>query len=981
MQIPKSLAYVLERDQKLDGAVKLSITQFEPWIKNSNLPFFPEYTKHDIEHIEAVLLTAAGLIHDNSWKTITPGDVATLTIAVLLHDCAMHLSEDGFYSLLELDRCDKTVAGMGDKSWNVLWEDFYSEASRFDGRRLTRLFGDAQPIRRPPIDPNQLTRKDRLLIGEFLRRHHPRLAQEISMFGVPTKGNNPLLLQGLSGEMEYIAKLAGIVARSHGTDIRTFLPHLERDFDVRQYKNVHAVFLMTVLRVADYLQIDAERAPRQILQVKQLASPVSQGEWKAHHAIKDVRNTDEDPEAIFIEALPEDIHTFLRIESWLKGIQSELDISWAVLGEVYGRYEGLNNLGLMLRRVKSSIDDADNFSRKIPYLPKKAVFKAADADLLKLLIEPLYGNVPEVGLRELIQNSVDAVRELKQYQNDVPALQKVPQLKQDADVVVSIEKIEPGKALVVVSDKGIGMTPEIITDYFLAAGASFRRSEDWRKAFENKDGKSKVLRAGRFGVGALASFLLGPEIDVITRHVEEKNGIQFKASVDSDFIELRKIDCPVGTTIKIHISEKLAKQLGDEPEYYRYEQAGEKWDWYHLSEPLVKRVAFGKELKSKLVLPNWNEKLPLNWRKTSHPDYTAILWTYSYLTNSYQHGLFCNGIKISEHHGHHHEWVSRAGLYLPALSVFDPDGRLPLNLQRTQLREGEFPFNVNLLSDVIKDFIAFALVYGPADFPNTFGLDSSLIKLKYPGSIRGRDVYRNYGKSIDWYFTNEGFGYIDPSLFQKQKFGSALVAAISGGAPDKIKYYAENIQPTYIYAAGNSISDVNGVVRSLAELGHYATMPLKKNADWGQDGMPLFNNYQRKGVRFLVSESALSTAKSKGYNRLTKKPQNALIEEIKINSWHLFKVGECPKQSFADFNKIITTHQKNLGERSIISEIYFDYTKEALVSPVAQKWLEILKFSEIPFDLKLRREKLKHAYEELAPYIEAHEAIKKQRKA
>ncbi|MEI9961359.1 MAG: hypothetical protein WDM76_09620 [Limisphaerales bacterium] len=101
----------------------------------------------------------------------------------------------------------------------------------------------------PPTDPNQLTKRDRLLIGEFLRRHHPRLAQEIALFGVPTKGTNPLVLQGFSGETEHIAKLAGIVARSHGADVRTFLPHLERDFDIRQYKNVHAVFLMTVLRV------------------------------------------------------------------------------------------------------------------------------------------------------------------------------------------------------------------------------------------------------------------------------------------------------------------------------------------------------------------------------------------------------------------------------------------------------------------------------------------------------------------------------------------------------------------------------------------------------------------------------------------------------------------------------------------------------------------------------------------------------------
>jgi hypothetical protein len=288
MQIPKRLAYILERDQALDGAVKLSISQFEPWIKNSNLPFFPEYTKHDIEHIEAVLRTASGLIRDDAWEAVTPSDAAVLVLAVLLHDCAMHLSEDGFVSLLSEGRRDKSVSGMADKPWHVLWEEFYGEASRFDGKKLIQLFGDTHPVRQPPEDPNALTKRDRLLIGEFLRRYHPRLAQEIAYFGVPTKGNAPLVLEGFSGTATHIVDLSGIVARSHGANVRTYLPHLHAHFDVRQYKGIHPVFLMTLLRVADYLQIEAERAPAQVLQVKQLASPVSQGEWKAHHAVKDI---------------------------------------------------------------------------------------------------------------------------------------------------------------------------------------------------------------------------------------------------------------------------------------------------------------------------------------------------------------------------------------------------------------------------------------------------------------------------------------------------------------------------------------------------------------------------------------------------------------------------------------------------------------------------------------------------------------------
>src|SRR6185369_2184186 len=132
-----------------------------------------------------------------------------------------------------------------DKPWILLWEDFCGEASRFDGRTLMRLFGETQPVRRPPMDPKLMTMRDRLLIGEFVRRHHPRLAQEIASFGVPTLGERPLAFQGLSESKEYIAKLAGIIARSHGAHVRSFLPYLRDHFDIRQYKGVHAVFLMT----------------------------------------------------------------------------------------------------------------------------------------------------------------------------------------------------------------------------------------------------------------------------------------------------------------------------------------------------------------------------------------------------------------------------------------------------------------------------------------------------------------------------------------------------------------------------------------------------------------------------------------------------------------------------------------------------------------------------------------------------------------
>ena len=190
------------------------------------------------------------------------------------------------------------------------------------------------------MDPLKITLRDRLLIGEFVRRHHHRLAHEIALMGVPGPSDIPISLKAVRAD---VADLSGLVARSHGIPIRSCISYIDR-YHLRDYNGIHTIFLMTVLRIADYLQVQAERASKQLLQVMRLRSPFSQGEWKAHHAIRNIHQTHEDPEAIFIEAAPADIFTYLRLKHLLMGIQQELDLSWAVLGEIYGRYSPLDRL-------------------------------------------------------------------------------------------------------------------------------------------------------------------------------------------------------------------------------------------------------------------------------------------------------------------------------------------------------------------------------------------------------------------------------------------------------------------------------------------------------------------------------------------------------------------------------------------------------------------------------------------------------------
>ncbi|BCL39075.1 hypothetical protein [Nostoc sp. MS1] len=435
MRIPTRLDEKIRELYEVQAWVSGAIADFEPWLKDSKCVFFPDYTDHGNDHVEQILITASSIIRDEAWEVMTPEDAGILVIATFLHDCAMHLTEEGFLRLIKGETHQEPIEGFKDASWKDLWKQFFASAKRYDDKQLQAIFGNTEPVEDPAVkNPDNMTRRDRKLIGEFLRRYHPRLAHEIALLGVPSPdelkpGEEPLQLPKKLGRD--FADIAGLVARSHGMPLRATFEYLKR-YDLREYGKVHAVFLMAVLRIADYLQIQAERAPRQTLRVKDIRSSISRREWDVHQSIRGIRSIGDDPEAIFIQTelgKPDNVNTYLRLKEWLNGIQGELDACWAVFGEVYAR-TNLQPLGLMLRRVRSNLDNEEQFFKSVQYVPKKVRFEVARNEVLQRLVGPLYENKVEVGIRELIQNSVDAVRELEDnLRDDKSKLQEIKAIK------------------------------------------------------------------------------------------------------------------------------------------------------------------------------------------------------------------------------------------------------------------------------------------------------------------------------------------------------------------------------------------------------------------------------------------------------------------------------------------------------------------------------------------------------------------------
>ncbi len=951
MRIPNRLSALLQTDDKLNGTVLQTISIVKPWFEDNKLVFFPEYTDHGPKHIEEVFETTESLITETAWSLLGSQDAATLIVGIILHDCAMHLSEDGFITLIT-DGSRPLDDGFRDKPWPRLWDEFMVEAKRFDERKLKALFDDVEPIQPPPLDALTMSKRDRLLIGEFLRRHHPRLAHEIALQGVPGPAGKGLSLGHLP---QHIKQLGGLVARSHGLDLRVSVDYLNQrsKWGARRTQGVHVTYLMAVVRIADYLQIHSSRAPQEVLQVRSLRSPVSRGEWNVHAAIKDIHQETDDPEALWVEGMPEDVQTYLRLKYLLTDIQRELDESWAVLGEVYGPKEELRGFGLMLRRIKSNLDDRESFAKTVNYVPVQAALHTAGVDLLKLLIVPLYGDKPEVGIRELLQNAVDACRELKDYLEKKPQLQNVDLQEQIGDVVIKLHEKEDKSKWITISDRGIGMSPDTVLNYFLKAGASFRNSFTWRKQHENEYGESQVLRSGRFGIGVLAGFLLGSEIHVTTRHITARSneGLSFTCRLEDNHIQLNRLDRPVGTTVSIQIPEATYLRLvPGVTETDDDEDAGTEidWDWYCLKEPSVHRLTPARELNQRYTLPPVDFPLPPGWRRISHSQYRDIQWTFS--DPDPAHDLTCNGLAIADLNeptrsvfikdlASYKNVFTSNGLVCPKLSVFDPNGKLPLNLQRTELSLNHLPFEDELIKDVCLDALAYLLVHTPKGRPS------------YGDPNKHREFFSSYEYSkqrhhpgvdhhFSHYYAEEGLALLDPWNAQRLKtetICSFTDPALLNVLGKSFQSYFDNVGYRYLQE----------IVRGIDSVGWIKT-----------------RNY-----RLILNETLSSRLDipSRIYKHLIESKSDGWLLEEKRDKWGLWMWGACPPLGL-DLDKI--PFWLDSTEPHFLLIVYPLQEEIEPDSRLVEAWRQVIGLPYIPYDISTRKKQLANAYQQLAPYID-----------
>jgi molecular chaperone HtpG len=978
MEIPKRIAAKLDNAPSLHAIVLSSIESLAPLVVPNDLPLFPDFTDHGIGHLRRVLHLADFLITEEAFEAVTAADCAALVIAVLLHDAGMHLSPHGFLDLVSNGLTSTPTYGP-EPHWREIWESFCLEARRWNERKLKEIFGGPTPVQAPDlVQPLIWTELQRRFVGEFLRRHHARLAHEIALAGVPGAGPERLRISSPSPE---IADLWGFVARTHNMPIRKCMSIVESRLHAREYKDTHIIYLVALLRLADFLHIHAERAPADRLKLTPLASPLSKAEWEAHQAIENITYAASDPEALEVKCSPKDVHSFLKLRRWLNDIQSELDQSWAALGETFGRFhtEGLSPFGangLRLRRIRSNLDDLEVFSRRVPFIPKEARL-SADPNLLHLLIHPLYGNYPQIGVRELLQNALDAVLERRDYCKTQELKFKASdfhRLPGGADVLISIEH-KKGKGLwFTIIDRGIGMSPDTVINYFLRAGVSFRESPAWKQHFESESGDARVLRSGRFGVGSLAAFLIAANIHVTTRYIEKDQypGLSFSLRFDDRPVELRKDSAAkIGTKIEIELAAEdqlipaparhglknatLAIPLesrGSEGKLWSWINSEESWDWYSLQDPKVLRHDRNKVLGQMFSTPGARDELPKHWHRIKSTGFADVMWSYRR-----KRALYCNGIRVV---GFKQDWDNLrclddhwANSYLkiefPAVSVFDPNGNLPLNLQRSDLTTNRLPFESELIRSVIQRALAYFLVRGPLSYVD--------LMAAWPDGLSSKDQgFRGF------VYTNAGFAPLDASLWGDLESDSVII--LEENRPADAQFIKEALSSPGVSVvrcsyAGNDDDDMPNEDEAdeiddaimCPDDGHYGASHLFDGCQLVGGSLREVPEWLNNRATFLWNDERFSSRTRIGF----------------ANARYL-RFGRCRLDPLK--MKFLRKWAKSSVQPAVLAHLSLDRTKPVgRQSILAKLWREFIGAKVIPYDINERRRKLSVAFEKLKGFL------------
>ena len=517
------------------------------WISTQICRHMPQYTLHEERHFLNVLAIMDALVPDEVMLRLTPLECALPILAAYTHDLGMALPHEEYIALQD----ESTDIGKRFQSYRSRYDEELRQAERWrkEYEKLAHLPGDE--AKKQAADCK--LRADAInghILASYLRETHT----EDDSFGRLRKwlrdiredvGDENLYRYG---QFNYERSLA-LLGISHGRGANWLRKKLVDDGHDDSFfrlvsvgEEVNLAFSGLLLRLADIMDFDAGRAPRILFKHFGIENDHSILEWNKHQAIVGWK-LKIDPaghelpqlkyEAECVHPVHEkSIRVFAQwIDAELNAVRTELDAQQRHL-RIADRERYKLHLAAKTDIVIRAVRDANTDQPK--YIYHDLQFRLDQDELQQLLMgESLYGD-PALCIRELLQNALDALelRELRlKMKRKGEAREPVdgfihPTKKgwiinetgEEEELRVTLDwgtDEETGQQWLRVTDNGVGMTEEVIKNYFTQIGKSFYRSPEFNQERAAMKAAGEVVSPiSIFGIGILSSFMIAERVQV-----------------------------------------------------------------------------------------------------------------------------------------------------------------------------------------------------------------------------------------------------------------------------------------------------------------------------------------------------------------------------------------------------------------------------------------------------------------------------------
>jgi Histidine kinase-, DNA gyrase B-, and HSP90-like ATPase len=489
---------------------------------------FPEYTPHDEEyHLSRLFHVADILIEKKRYEAMNASELFVLACGLYGHDWGMAVNEPERDYIIS----GEVPSGFSASDFALL----HDEHSEF--RRYAKDSGlDEDEIKKNGVAMDiwrEYVRKTHALRSGARLRHY---FQEIA-----------------SG----VGEAAARVAEGHWLNIEDLEDprRFPTNFSVL-LENIDLVAIAIYVRLVDLLDIGHDRTPYVIWKFVAPRNAYSKMEWQKHRALQPITCPPYlKGRVIVVDGSTDDHEVFAALEDLHNYCDKQLRESLNLLSRIPDERDLLDVYHIEWRVVANGFD------------PVLVRFEFDRERVFEILSNEIYQGDAYVFLRELLQNSIDAIRTRREFLQRAGIMPHLFGL-----IKVDVQHQPNGDITITWTDDGIGIDEHVLRNYLAVAGRSYYQSKDFEREGLSFDPIS------RFGVGILSCFMACDVIEIET----QKDPYAFSAmptalrvripSVTGQFRVEKTLphDFGVGTRIRLFIDGKKLPQGFDNLEVTRY---------------------------------------------------------------------------------------------------------------------------------------------------------------------------------------------------------------------------------------------------------------------------------------------------------------------------------------------------------------------------------------------------------------------------